>query len=144
MPGHELAHPHLQCSPPQHQPPPETAIHTANIYRTLPSSSRGFSKSCWEERAECWCSEDGIRTPNSTWEHGFVTEMEQEVRPPEFPQCFGVSVSALCVTVLDCYRDFSASEHPTDPLRWPREMIPCFPLDHPIGNTKLQHGVNFP
>lgn len=28
--------------------------------------------------------EDGIRTPDSIWEHSFVTETEQKVRPPDF------------------------------------------------------------
>lgn len=62
----------------------KTGILTAVIYKTLPSPSRRFSKSCWEGRAACWCNEDGIRTPSSSWEYGFVTETEQEVRPPDF------------------------------------------------------------
>lgn len=41
---------------------------------------------------------------------------EDDYPPVSLTQCFGVSVSALYVTVLDCYRVFSTSENPTDPL----------------------------
>lgn len=41
---------------------------------------------------------------------------EDNHSPVSLTLCFGVSMSALCVTVLNCYRVFSTSEHPTDPL----------------------------